>query len=693
MRLPRALLSLPLWNLLLSFAGNVSPIKLAQWHEFEGGQAYGIALSGQNAFIAAGDKGMLVMDLSDPRNPQKLSSLSLPSFAVDITIDGRLAYIANLSAGLAIVDIADPTQPKLLGGIKARGDVWDVAIAGKYAYLASSGYGLDVVDISNAAQPTIAGGFQTSGYGGAVRVAGSVVYLGDGSNGVKFFDITTPSTPTQIGVYTRVNMAPDDILVSGSTTFIADNRTGLLELDCTNPNKPVLVKSALVSAYSIALKENQIYVSGDRTIASYDVSNHLTNKPTGKLSNQFFNRDLALFDHYAGVASMQAGLQIIDLQNPTNLTRVAWYPTSEGAQEVSLRGNLAAVANDWAGLVLLDVTDGARPKKLSRYMPGGVVLSAAFLNDTTVCIARGPEGLEMLDIANVNSPAAVSTITNVTVNVVRTFGNLALFATTPAGFRIVDLTNPGQPVTLATVSLNYRINDILIAGTLACLSLASHGVMLVDISNPVQPNIIKDFVTGQYPNKLALKGQVLFMSDIGVGVELINISNPAAPNVLATYNTPGQAQGLATWNNLLFIADGYKGTIEIADITNPAQPASAGQIVGTAYFNSVVERNGLLYTANGDNGVGIYSITNQTPALQIKVAIDLTSGLWILTLSDANGKTWTESEASNIQLEESPNLLDWSSTQFQRTWSDGVVRFSIPDLGQSTHRFYRARSP
>src|SRR5436190_955049 len=88
-------------------------------------------------------------------------------------------------------------------------------------------------------------------------------------------------------------------------------------------------------------------------------------------------------------------------------------------------------------------------------MPGGVVLSAAFLNDTTVCIARGPEGLEMLD----------------------------------------DISNPVQPNIIKDFVTGQYPNKLALKGQVLFMSDIGVGVELINISNPAAPNVLATYNT------------------------------------------------------------------------------------------------------------------------------------------------------------------------------------------------------
>ncbi len=73
--------------------------------------ANSIALSkdGTKAYIADGDKGLVIIDISNPANPTKLGSYNTKGYAESIALskDETKAYIADGLNGLVIVEIKD----------------------------------------------------------------------------------------------------------------------------------------------------------------------------------------------------------------------------------------------------------------------------------------------------------------------------------------------------------------------------------------------------------------------------------------------------------------------------------------------------------------------------------------------------------------------------------------------------------
>jgi len=117
----------------------------------------------------------------DPANGLKvISSVPIPSSRV--VVAGQYAYLAAGDAGMAIVDISDPLHPQIVARVNDRGHVYDVDVIGNTAYLALGTEGILTVDVTNPRYPVSTGGMEAFG-GKAIQVvvAGSAAAYSAGT--------------------------------------------------------------------------------------------------------------------------------------------------------------------------------------------------------------------------------------------------------------------------------------------------------------------------------------------------------------------------------------------------------------------------------------------------------------------------------------------------------------------------------
>ena len=78
----------------------------------------------------------------------ELGAIDTPGDANDVVVVGEIAYVADGQAGLRIIDISNPEEPTEVGFFDTPGTALHVAISGDYAYVADGPGGLCIVDIS-----------------------------------------------------------------------------------------------------------------------------------------------------------------------------------------------------------------------------------------------------------------------------------------------------------------------------------------------------------------------------------------------------------------------------------------------------------------------------------------------------------------------------------------------------------------
>ncbi len=75
------------------------------------GRSSGIGVNGNLACFGDDLFCLRILDVSDPGNPNVLTSIAVPSSVEDVVISGLYAYVAMGNSGLSIIDISNPAAP------------------------------------------------------------------------------------------------------------------------------------------------------------------------------------------------------------------------------------------------------------------------------------------------------------------------------------------------------------------------------------------------------------------------------------------------------------------------------------------------------------------------------------------------------------------------------------------------------
>jgi len=290
------------------------PQESSVYYEDTTGWATDVYVSGDYAYVADGESGLAVIDISNPTNPEMPMYEDTTGEAFGVYVSGDYAYVADDDSGLAVIDVSDPTNPGTPVYEDTTGYAHGVYVSGDYAYVAIGSWGLAVIDISNPANPGTPVYRNTAGSAYNVYVSGDYAYVADLSSGLAVIDISDPTNPGT-PVYEDTTGYAFGVYVSGDYAYVADI-SGLAVIDIsdpTNPGTPVY-EDTTGSA-------NSVYVSGD----------------------------------YAYLAADYSGLAVIDVSDPTNPGAPVYKGTTGIAEGVYVSGDYAYVADAFSGLAVIQI--------------------------------------------------------------------------------------------------------------------------------------------------------------------------------------------------------------------------------------------------------------------------------------------------------------------------------------------------
>jgi hypothetical protein len=147
-----------------------------------GYRANDIVLDGNFAYVAT-DKGLTILDISNPLSPQRRGSVVSANCQVSCTRGpiaksqglakrGSYVYLAAGAAGMQVIDVTNPDAPVTIASAIAptRGTIYHIAIhpGGGAAYVASYGGEVYVWNIANPAAPVLTQTLGVMMWGGGV---------------------------------------------------------------------------------------------------------------------------------------------------------------------------------------------------------------------------------------------------------------------------------------------------------------------------------------------------------------------------------------------------------------------------------------------------------------------------------------------------------------------------------------------
>ncbi len=309
--------------------------------------------------------------------------------------------------------------------------------------------------------------------------------------------------------------------------------------------------------------------------------------------------------------------RMINIVNDNRIYELGSYDTAGNAKGVILShdGTKAYIADYTNGLVIVDISDPARPTKLGSYNTTGVAWGVTLSNDgSKAYVADYENGLVIVDISDpvhptklgsVNTSGAAKSVT------LSSDGSKAYLADWDHGLVIVDISNPALPRKIASYDTGTALNIALSSdGTKAYIADWENSLVILDISYPYYPTKLGSYHTSGYLQSVTLSsdGTKAYLSDDANALEIVDISDPAHPTKLGLYDTAGHTEDVALSSNgqKAYIADWENGLV-IIDISDPAHTIKLNSYdtAGYAYDVTLSSDGTKAYIADGKNGLVI----------------------------------------------------------------------------------------
>lgn len=303
---------------------------------------------------------------------------------------------------------------------------------------------------------------------------------------------------------------------------------------------------------------------------------------TGYWSNGIPVLDVAARSNIVYLANDSAGLQILNCSDPAHPQLLGHADIANSARALSLSSNLVSVASAENKIHLFNISDPSAPQHLSEFTTAAPA-RALTIHSNYLFAAEGSVGVEIFDISNPALPALASAIqlpgNSVAIDVLDDPDRpRARVAASEAGVVILDLADPAYPIatrtnTTAGPSLSVARN----------WSSGPAGVESFVITEPVS---IERIATVDMPNSGFIQNNLAFVSAGTNGLQIFNLADPRNPQLLSTYKKTN-AFTVAISGSYAYMVNDF-GPFEILDISDPTHPRQVSSLSGRFISSPVV---------------------------------------------------------------------------------------------------------
>jgi hypothetical protein len=207
-------------------------------HNLLVGNAKDIVVVGNYAYLALGDYGIGVVDISDTTLLTIANIIDIGGSPSALFYDSPYLYCATYSdSGFVVLNLSNPASPAVEGSTTLVNETFGLYVSNNIAYVTARTSGLRVVDVSTPSSPSEIGHYDTNGQSYDVcLVSSTTAVVADGTRDLKFFDITNPAAPESIATMSTPGI-PKGLWYEGYL-FVGDGPAGVGVVDVSNPAQP-----------------------------------------------------------------------------------------------------------------------------------------------------------------------------------------------------------------------------------------------------------------------------------------------------------------------------------------------------------------------------------------------------------------------------------------------------------------------
>jgi len=496
-----------------------APIQLSDTTFFDGDNTdiYRIAVAGSHLCISAG--ALLIYDISTPSQPSLQAIYDETSRGTEgVDVEGNYIYLSQTSPPeLKVLNITDPTQPVVEGWCTLWATFEDLVISDDYIYGVSYEV-LQMVDVSNPANPIL---LSTAEFAGGmfngVDVSGSYACLSS-ENGNEFaiVDISVPAQPVPMGT---IQYDPAyGVALNMSCAYLANGCDALKLIDISNAGEPQEISTAGV--------RQQL-------------------------------RDMALYNQYAYVVANPGDLLTVDISDPNSLSQVACQSIYGGGQGIVIENGYAYYAESY-GLHILDLSEPQTPSEVGNIYGNFNLLTDLDAANGFVYVPA--DHFWIYDVTNPQAPSLASESMLFGQGYgAEAFGDyIAVSSYNWSGFdayyfRVINVSNPYQPVMAATLDMPHICTTIEISGNFAFTAEPEFGISVIDITDPLAPFAAACLELQGGAWDLSIQGNHLVTAS-DQGFSVVDISDPLNPMLMGCGTTIGTPQAIALGGNYAYVA-------------------------------------------------------------------------------------------------------------------------------------------
>ena len=361
-------------------------------------------------------------DEEDLEGEKDASSYSTGANCYDVDVEAGYAYLADSVEGLVVIDVSEPLNPDTENPIYEPLNCFtkEIIVSDDYAFLAcgvstasSEFMGLAIIDISNPSNPGTPIKVTTDGVSSHIYITENHAYLtvrtfwnstsgsNDGQQALAIIDVNDPTNPGD-PIYVPLLGYTYDVKVSNGYAYVGCKDEGIAVIDVNEPNNPgtpIYIQTGTerlryLSIYGKFLYAAEFTSPGELFI--YDISTPGSPQLVDSIIGIGDCNDFEVVGDIIYYTYSQQ-LKIVDISNPDKILELETKTTSAAAKGFCISGNYAYVADNGGGIKVFSINqlyedrtsspNGTEPPNISSFSVP-ILLIGLFLGISIVALFK-----------------------------------------------------------------------------------------------------------------------------------------------------------------------------------------------------------------------------------------------------------------------------------------------------------------
>lgn len=407
-----------------------------------------------------------------------------------------------------------------------------------------------------------------------------------------------------------LKLAPRSIQIVGDYAYIASDEVGIFIYDITDPTDPEFLKMVDCSgSQEIVVQDGYAYLAcGYEGLKIVDIDPVASAEVVGNVEFEFPSSHLVVSGGYAYITCGNTerastlrkidSVEVVDISDPVNPVKVASAETDYGAAiGIEISGDrlyLAKADND--DFFVFDISEPEAIEVLESYDLVGSAGDIAIKDDFVFVLGDGDT--EIFDLNNLkDGPVGSLTMPHLRVQDIFIQGDYAYVVYTDPGqgLMVLDVSDPALAFEVARFEYPaYRESELIVRGNYAYLIDEYMGFRIIDISDPGQMNFTAHVPAIDSCRDFVVNGNYVYTVNKGA-LGIIDVSDPQSASIVKLLDL-NQIHYFHSTGDLA-VADGYAYVLSVGFKVIDIDPPESAHVIAEVDTAARLPRS--IYTFNG----------------------------------------------------------------------------------------------